>query len=141
MEIRHYTTASELLLCFDLMSMLRPKLVSKEAFIVQVQRQQQQGYHLLGITNGIKPLALAGYRCLENFVHGRFCYVDDLVTDTSSRENGYAKALLESLNNIVFEKGCSRIVLDTAITNNKAQLFYQKVGFTVIGFHFYRDIY
>ncbi|UXM96163.1 GNAT family N-acetyltransferase [Bartonella sp. HY329] len=141
MEITHYSTPSEILQCFDLMAMLRPKLLSKEAFIVQVQRQQQQGYALLGVTNATMPLALAGYRCMENFIHGRFCYVDDLITHPTVRGQGYAKNLLDSLGKLAFEKGCQRMVLDTGLSNKTAQKFYQQVGYTTTGYHLYRDLY
>lgn len=140
MNIAHYDTPAELALCYALMRELRSKLTNETQFIAQVQRQQVQGYRLAGVEQEGKPLALAGYRLLENFIHGRFCYVDDLVTASEVRCQGVGASLLNSVAVIAREYGCARIVLDTAIGNTQAQKFYQRVGYCASGLHFYRDL-
>jgi len=140
MKIEHYDTPAELARCYALMRELRSKLVNEAQFIAQVQRQQVLGYRLAGVEQEGKPLALAGYRLLENFIHGRFCYVDDLVTASEVRCQGIGTSLLNSLAVIAREYGCARIVLDTAISNTQAQKFYQRVGYCASALHFYRDL-
>lgn len=54
--------------------------------------QSAQGYRLLAIWVNATPLALAGYRRLDNLINGRFIYVDDLVTDMEARGQGTASA-------------------------------------------------
>ncbi|MFV5476735.1 GNAT family N-acetyltransferase [Acinetobacter baumannii] len=85
-------------------------------------------------------MALAGYRLLENFIHGQFCYVDDLVTVNEARGQGMGATLLNHLAVIAREYGCGQMVLDTAISNSGAQAFYQRVGYTALGLHYYRDL-
>jgi ribosomal protein S18 acetylase RimI-like enzyme len=140
MKIEHFDTPAELARCYTLMRDLRGKLASETDFIAQVQRQQAQGYRLAGLEQDGKPVALAGYRMLENFIHGRFCYVDDLVTASEARSQGIGSSLLNSLEIIAREYGCDQMVLDTAIVNTQAQVFYQRVGFLALGLHFYRDL-
>lgn len=140
MRIAHYDTPEELAHCYALMCKLRSKLRSKAEFISQVQRQQKQGYRLAGMEQNGKPVALAGYRLLENFIHGRFCYIDDLVTAPAARRQGVGADLLHNLAVIAREYGCSQIVLDTAISNTQAQAFYQFSGFSALGLHFYREL-
>lgn len=140
MKIVHYQTPTELACCYALMRELRFKLKDEAAFVAQAKRQQLQGYRLAGIEQGGKPVALAGYRLLENFIHGRFCYIDDLVTCTSTRSQGLGAALLHGLAQQAREQGCGRIVLDTALSNQRAQQFYQRVGYHALGLHFYRDL-
>ena len=41
--------------------------------------------------------AVAGYRIMESLYAGRFCYVDDLVTDGAARSLGYGGALFDWL--------------------------------------------
>jgi len=48
--------------------------------------------------------------------------------------------LLNHLAVIAREYGCGQMVLDTAISNSGAQAFYQRVGYTALGLHFYRDL-
>ncbi|MCT9843582.1 GNAT family N-acetyltransferase [Leclercia adecarboxylata ATCC 23216 = NBRC 102595] len=140
MKIEHYDTATDLAHCFALMRELRSKLTNEKQFIAQVQRQQAQGYRLAGLEQDGKPIALAGYRLLENFIHGQFCYVDDLVTVSEARGQGVGATLLNHLAVIAREYGCGQMVLDTAISNSGAQTFYQRVGYTALGLHFYRDL-
>jgi ribosomal protein S18 acetylase RimI-like enzyme len=140
MKIEHYDTPAELARCYALMRELRGKLVSETQFIAQAQRQQSQGYRLAGVERNGKPAALAGYRLLENFIHGRFCYVDDLVTASEVRCQGVGASLLNSLAVIAREYGCAHMVLDTAIGNTQAQAFYQRAGYLALGLHFYRDL-
>ncbi len=140
MNIEHYDTPAELARCYALMRELRGKLVSESQFIEQVQRQQIQGYRLAGVEQDGKPVALVGYRLLENFIHGRFCYIDDLVTASDARCQGIGASLLNGLAVIAREYGCTRMVLDTAISNTQAQAFYQRVGYLALGLHFYRDL-
>lgn len=68
-------------------------------------------------------MALAGYRLLENFIHGQFCYVDDLVTVNEARGQGMGATLLNHLAVIAREYGCGQMVLDTAISNSGAGHF------------------
>lgn len=140
MKIEHYATPAELARCYALMRVLRGKLVSESQFIAQAQRQQAQGYRLAGMELDGKPIALAGYRLLENFIHGRFCYIDDLVTAHEARSQGIGAALLDGLAVIAREYGCAHMVLDTAIGNTQAQTFYQRAGYLALGLHFYRDL-
>ena len=140
MKIEHYETSADFACCYPLMRVLRGKLVSEAQFITQVQRQQRQGYRLAGIGQAGKLVALAGYRLLENFIHGRFCYIDDLVTAREARNQGVGAALLDGLAVIAREYGCSQMVLDTAIGNTQAQAFYQRAGYLASGLHFYRDL-
>lgn len=140
MKIAHYESPAQLARCFALMQELRFKLTDEAAFVAQAQRQQAQGYHLAGIEQHGKPVALAGYRLQENFIHGRFCYVDDLVTHASTRSEGLGSTLLDALAELAREQGCGRMVLDTAISNQRAQHFYQRVGYAALGLHFYRDL-
>lgn len=140
MKIEHFATPAELARCYALMCLLRGKLRDEATFVAQAQRQQAQGYRLAGIVQHGEPVALAGYRVLENFIHGRFCYVDDLVTRSNARSQGLGATLLNKLAEQARALGCSRMVLDTALSNHPAQNFYQRVGYHALGLHFYRDL-
>jgi len=75
-----------------------------------------------------RPLALAGFRVLENFVHGQYLYVDDLVVDEGQRGQGLGAALLDCLKAEGGALGCDNLVLDTALDNTAAQRFYRRQG-------------
>src|SRR6516162_7388623 len=83
--------------CFELMRQLRPHLKSQEEFIARWRRQSGDGYRIIALWDGGKPAALAGYRLTENLVHGKFLYVDDLISDQTARGRGYGAQLLDKL--------------------------------------------
>ena len=118
---------------------LRPQLPDAATFIARVRRQARQGLPPARRLRG-QVLALAGYRELENLIHGRFIYVDDLVADPQRRSRGLGARLLDELAQIGGGLGCQRLVLDTALANSLAQRFYFRQGLLSTGLHFSRPL-
>ncbi|WP_420555897.1 GNAT family N-acetyltransferase [Roseovarius sp.] len=114
--------------CFELMLQLRPHLGSATEFVARWQSQSAEGYRLLAIHDGGKPVALAGYRIQENLIHGRHIYLDDLVTDQSHRSRGLGQRLLEHVQEIGRAAGCGRLSLDTPLSNALGHRFYFRQG-------------
>ena len=120
--------AGEVGACFALMRQLRPRLASADDLEARWRRQVEGGYRAVAAWVETRPLALAGFRVLENFVHGRFLYVDDLVVDETQRGQGFGAALLDWLKAEGKASGCDNLVLDTALANTAAQRFYRRQG-------------
>lgn len=122
--------------CYPLMAQLRPHLASAQEFTERWRRQADEGYQLIALQEGERVLALAGFRVQENLVHGRFLYVDDLVTDASLRSHGYGEILISFLKNRTQELACSKLVLDTALSNSLGQRFYFRNGLLATSLRF-----
>jgi ribosomal protein S18 acetylase RimI-like enzyme len=118
--------------CYDLMRQLRPHLASVEEFVTRWRRQAADGYRILALWLEQGPYpgprALAGYRITENLVHGKFLYVDDLVSDQAERSRGYGAELLDKLKEEGRALGCKKLVLDTGLDNALAHRFYYRRG-------------
>ena len=134
--LRHAESAPEILACYPVMRELRPHLATAEEFLERVERQARHGYRLLAAWRGNEVLALAGYRDMEMLIHGKFIYVDDLVTREEARRNQLGQQLLGHLFGLAWEQGCSRVMLDTGIANAMAQRFYFRMGMLPTGLHF-----
>jgi len=134
--LQHAETDADLAACFAVMQQLRPHLRSSDDLIARVATQRQQGYRLLMLKDRERPVALAGYRMLDNLIHGRFVYVDDLVTDAGERGRGHGERLVEALREIGRSGRCAKLVLDTGLANALAQRFYFRVGLLAQGLHF-----
>lgn len=126
--------------CFDVMQQLRPQLKSPEDLLAVVALQRVQGYRLLAVWDHGKPVALAGYRRLDNLIHGRFIYVDDLITDSAGRGRRWGARLLAELRELGRAENCDRLVLDTALGNALAQRFYFRAGLLARGLHFSMEL-
>jgi ribosomal protein S18 acetylase RimI-like enzyme len=115
---------------------LRPQLSSEAEFIARWRRQSEQGYSIAALWRAQRPVALAGFRVQENFVHGRFLYVDDLVTDESERRRGHGARLLDRLKAEGRALGCRKLVLDTALENTLGHRFYYRQGLLAMSLRF-----
>ena len=114
--------------CFELMRELRPHLASEDEFVTRWRRQTAASYRLLVLSQDGRPAALAGFRVQENLVHGRFLYVDDLVTRADRRSAGFGGALLDRLKREATDLGCDKLVLDTPMSNFLGHRFYFRQG-------------
>jgi hypothetical protein len=140
LELRHAETAAEIAACFPVMLSLRPHLTGPDELVARVTRQHEAGYRLLAGWRDAAPVALAGYRVEENLIHGRFIYVDDLVSAESARREGLGAKMLDAVAAIGRELGLTRLVLDTAIDNVFAHRFYYRQGLLARALRFSREL-
>jgi len=134
-NIQLANTSEEIRLCYKIMCQLRTHLQDEETFVAQVKRQLQQGYCLAYLQlDGIA--ALAGFRFLEFLAWGKVLYIDDLITDTEARRNGYGGQLLQWLIGQAKEAGCHQVHLDSGPQRYDAHRLYLNHGFKIIGHHF-----
>jgi ribosomal protein S18 acetylase RimI-like enzyme len=123
--------------CLPVLRELRPHLGSEADVVAQLARQAAEGYRLLAAVGpGEAVLALAGWRFMENTVYGRFLYVDDLITAATARGDGLGAKLLDALAARGRAAGCTRLVLDSGVTNSAAHRFYFRQRLTVGALHF-----
>jgi ribosomal protein S18 acetylase RimI-like enzyme len=138
--LRHAESDAEILACFDVMRELRPNLTSAASFLEQMHRMTKNGYRLLMAVENQKPVALAGYRDKEMLVHGRFIYVDDLITAEVRRGQQLGERLLRYIFVLAKEQGYNKVILDTGIGNVLAQRFYYRIGMLAAGMHFSYEV-
>ncbi len=93
LKIPEAQTSREIARCFPVMRQLRTHFEDEQTFVAQVQRQRSDGFRLAFLEDDEGVRAVAGYRMSESLYAGRFCYVDDLVTDEAARSLGYGGAL------------------------------------------------
>jgi GNAT superfamily N-acetyltransferase len=138
--LRHAETTADIAACFPVMVQLRPHLGSAEELVTRVMQQREAGYQLLAAWRGAAPVGLAGYRLEENLIHGRFVYVDDLVTADAERSRGIGATLLDAVMTEGRQSGCGRLVLDTALDNVLGHRFYYRHGLLARALRFSRPI-
>jgi GNAT superfamily N-acetyltransferase len=146
--LRHAESDAEVAACFDTMRELRPHLASAHELVERVSRQRADGYRLLaawqddaGQQTGAGQrtgavVALAGYRVQENLIHGRFLYVDDLVSRERARRAGLGRRLIAAVAAEARALGCGKVVLDTGLANTLAHRFYYRQGMLATALRF-----
>lgn len=134
--VKQALTDAEISSCFPVMAELRPELEASN-FVTRVRRQMEHDrYHLLFVPGEAGPVAVAGYRILENLHMGRHLYVDDLVTLPSERGRGYAQLLLAWMEAEARRLECSSIHLDSGTQRHPAHRLYIKAGMDIVYYHF-----
>jgi GNAT superfamily N-acetyltransferase len=125
MIFKTLTTDEEVTSAFPLMAELRDR-IRPETFLTEIQRQQKDGYELVGGFDDGRLVTLAGIRRSHTLSRGEHLFVDDLVTDESVRGRGHGKATIAWLVERARAEGLPRIYLDS---RNTARGFYERVGF------------
>ncbi|MGH6739357.1 MAG: GNAT family N-acetyltransferase [Bradyrhizobium sp.] len=139
-HLRHAESDPEVAACFPVMRLLRPHLHDATELVTRVARQRAAGYRLLAAWRGDAADGLAGYRVTENLIHGRFLYVDDLVTAEGERRLGLGARLLDAVADEGRRLGCGLLVLDTGLDNVLAQRFYFRQHMLMRAVRFSRPI-
>ena len=140
LEIRPVGAERDVAACYPLMRQLRPHLASEEEFVTRWRRQSVAGYRLIALWQRGTPVALAGFRALENLVHGVHLYVDDLVTDENPRGAGHGRLMMDRLEVEALALGCTWLLLDTPLTNALGHRFYFRQGLLARALRFRIDL-
>lgn len=125
--------------CFGVMQQLRPHL-KEAAFLDQIRAQEKQGYHLVLLRAGAKVAAVAGIRISRNLALGEHVYVDDLVTDSEQRSQGYGELLLQWIEDFTREKGFTELHLDSGVQRYAAHRFYFRQRMNIVFYHFSKKL-
>ena len=121
--------------CFDVMVALRPHL-KREEFVSRIRRQQEgSGYELAYLAAGTVK-AVAGFRISECLAWGKFLYVDDLVTGSSDRSEGYGGILFDWLVDYARTADCDEFHLDSGVQRFDAHRFYLRKRMAIEAHHF-----
>lgn len=102
--------------------------------------RERSGYRLLGLFEDGACRAVAGFRVLTSFAHGRYLYVDDLVTDERWRSRGHGERLEGHLAELARVEGCEQIRLDSGVARRHAHRFYFRRGYAIESFNFGRRL-
>lgn len=136
MKIRTAASEAEIRACYPAMHELRPHL-AEDDFVAQVQRQMQRhGYVLVYIALKEQVVAAAGFRVAEFLAWGKTFYLDDLVTLSAARQQGYGGKLLDWLLAKARELGCQQFHLDSGVQRHDAHRLYLNKKLQITSHHF-----
>ncbi len=97
---------------------------------------ERSGYRIMALFDSGECRAVAGFRVLTSFAHGRFLYVDDLATAEGWRSRGYGECLERQLRELARSEGCGQIRLDSGVMRRDAHRFYFRRGYAIESFNF-----
>lgn len=124
---------------FPVMSQLRTHLKENE-YLETVERMRRSGYRLAAVVDGGHVRCVAGFRIVEFLAHGKFLYVDDLVTAEDARSEGHGERMLDRLTGIAREEECRSLQLDSGVQRHEAHRFYFRKGMNISSYHFSKSL-
>lgn len=113
---------------YPVLKELRTSLSWDDFVSIYEQAKERDHYRLVGIDNGGELIAIMGYRILNDFVHGKHLYIDDLVTTAKCRSSGMGATLLEFAEQEAKRLQCKGLRLCTGIENEGGKRFYERHG-------------
>jgi GNAT superfamily N-acetyltransferase len=134
-EIKLASSDEEITACSSVMLQLRTHIAESD-FVDRIKSQQRSGYQLCYLTDAGLVRSVAGFRFIENLASGRVLYVDDLVTDSGTRSNGYGQKMLNWLMEQARAAGCDTLELDSGVQRFGAHRFYLRNRMDIVSHHF-----
>ncbi|PKF48991.1 N-acetyltransferase [Enterovibrio nigricans] len=119
----------------DLLIQLRPQF-TPQSLLAQIKKQRESGYQLVYVESEGRILGVAGFLEGEKLSWGKYIYIDDLVVDESSRNNGVGTLLLDWFKIRCKNQGFDQLHLDSGVQRFKAHRFYQREKFRISSHHF-----
>ncbi len=113
---------------------LRNELASD--YVAELNQVFANGARMSVAINDELVVGLAVWRVVVNTYEGRRFYIDDLVTDESSRSQGIGKALLANLEQLALQLKCAVLTLDSGTQRTRAHAFYFREGMHIPSFCF-----
>lgn len=130
-QITVLKTQSELEQAYPLMKELRPHITLQNFLDIYYQSNKTTGYEIAALTKDNQILAIMGYRILFDYVHGKHCYIDDLVSTEQQRSKGYGAELLKYAEQFAKDNQCTGLRLCTGIENERGKKFYETNGWNL----------
>lgn len=121
----------ELEQAYLLMKELRPHITLQNFLEIYHQSHKATGYEIAVLKDNNQILAIMGFRVLYDYVHGKHCYIDDLVSSEKQRSKGYGTELLKFAERFAKDNGCTGLRLCTGIENERGKSFYEKNGWNL----------
>lgn len=140
MDIRIAKSEADVRKCFPVMNQLRTKLEEPE-FLARVKRQRDAfGYTLAFLEEDGKILTVAGFRMSECLFHGKYLYIDDLVTDGEARSKGCGDKMFDWIVRYARGNACQEICLESGVQRFDAHRFYLRKRMKISSHHFSLDL-
>lgn len=98
------------------------------------------GYTMITIWDDDTCMGLSGIWVSTKIYSGKYLEMDNVVIDHNYRSRGIGTLLTDYIIQYAREKGCTTMMLDAYLENDKAHAFYERVGFVRRGYHFIKSL-
>jgi len=97
-------------------------------------------YNCFGIFLNDKLVGISSAWSTVRLYSGKQLEVDNVVIDSSQQSKGLGKLFFEFIEDWAKKNEYKTIELNTYVQNSKSHKFYYNLGYSVLGFHFWKNI-
>ncbi len=126
-------------LMLPLLYLLNPQ-TKTEVIQERLAMLDQPNYECAAIVNNGSVIGICGIWFLVKIYSGLQAEIDNVVVDTSYREQNLGTKFMDWVTEYVKKRGCESIELNAYLTNSRSHKFYFNQGFKVLGFHMQKNI-
>ncbi len=140
-NIRELHTSQEFREAFPILKELRPHLDMSTYFDL-LATMRQRGYRMFGaFEDGDIIVAIVGVEVAVNFHQGRHMWVYNLIASSRVRHKGYGSRMMEFVEELGREEGCSSVSLWSGTMRTEAHRFYEDhMHYERMGYVFSKDL-
>jgi len=139
MSIKFAEKDYEIKKCFAALKELYPDL-KENGFVERIKNQFLEGYKLAYLEKDDQIVTVAGFRLLDTQHWGKILYLDDLVTLSAYRWQGYGGKMLKWLEKEARHDGCQELHLSSSFHRHQAHAVYLKYGYRLISHYFAKKL-
>lgn len=119
---------------------LNPKLTLEETKNYLTQMFNFENYTCFGVFLEDKLVGISSAWTTVKLYSGKQLEVDNVIIDSSLQSKGIGKAFFEFIENWARQNDFKTIELNTYVQNSKSHKFYFNLGYSILGFHFWKYI-
>jgi len=119
---------------------LNSKLTLDEIQSCLHQMFSQQNYMCFGAYLNDELVGVSSGWTTVRFYSGKQLEVDNVIIDASVQSKGIGKQFFHYIENWAKENDYKTIELNTYVQNSRSHKFYFNLGFSILGFHFWKKI-
>jgi GNAT superfamily N-acetyltransferase len=119
---------------------LNPKLTVQEVEHYQRQMFEFPTYNCFGLFLAEKLVGVSSGWITIRLYSGKQLEVDNVIIHQNIQSKGYGKKLFQFIEKWAQENGCKTVELNTYVQNSGSHKFYHGIGFSILGFHFWKQL-
>lgn len=119
---------------------LNPNLTLEQIKNYLLQMFDLETYNCFGIFLNGKLVGISSAWSTVRLYSGKQLEVDNVVIDSSQQSKGLGKLFFEFIEDWAKKNEYKTIELNTYVQNSKSHKFYYNLGYSILGFHFWKNI-
>ena len=119
---------------------LNPNLTLEQIKNYLLQMFELETYNCFGIFLNDKLVGISSAWSTVRLYSGKQLEVDNVVIDSSQQSKGLGKLFFEFIEDWAKKNEYKTIELNTYVQNSKSHKFYYNLGYSILGFHFWKNI-